>query len=160
MVATEFDVSGPVHRFLIRPNCSMTWRDAVHFYLGMVTVSFGIAILFAANGAWPVLPFAGLEMLVLGIALYITARRCARWEMISIDADSIHIRRSPSNQLPPVSFRRAWATIELQPGSKSWYLPRLVIRSHGQTVEVGHCLNEAERKQLARELSRALAEIV
>ena len=135
----------------------MTWRDALRFYLGMVTVSFGIAIFFATNGAWPVLPFAGLEMLVLAVALYITARRCARWEMISIDADSIHIYRSPSKYSPSVSFRRAWAKIELQPGEKSRYLPRLLIRSHGRSVEVGRCLNESERKHLAHELASALS---
>lgn len=41
--------------------------------LGALTL--GIAGAFAALGAWLILPFAGLEVLVLGAAFWITARR-------------------------------------------------------------------------------------
>ena len=75
MVATYFDDVDCSRRFLIRPNCSLQWREVVRFYLGIAAVSFGIAVAFALQGAWLVLPFAGIEMAVLGGALYIVARR-------------------------------------------------------------------------------------
>ena len=63
---------------MIRPNCSLPWRGTVRFYLGIVIVSLGIAAAFAMKGIWLILPFAGLEMVALGAALYIVARdgRC------------------------------------------------------------------------------------
>jgi uncharacterized membrane protein len=57
----------------------------------MVVVSFGIAIAFALKGAWLILPFAGLEMLVLGAALYVVARRGCRWQTVSIQGDQVEV---------------------------------------------------------------------
>lgn len=156
MVATEFDDISAIHRFLVRPNCSLSWAGVVRFYLWMVAVTFGIAITFAVNGAWLVLPFAGLEMLVLGAALYCVARRCASWQLITIDTDTINIYVSEAADTPAVTFRRAWAKIEYQVTKKNWYPPRLTICSHGQVVEIGNCLNEAERKNLANKLAAVL----
>ena len=155
MVASEFNSDSSIHRFLVRPNCSLSWSGIVRFYLGMVVVSFTIAGAFALNGAWLVLPFAGLEMLVLGLALYSVARRCASWQLITIGADTINIYVSVSTE-PLATFRRAWARLELQSGKNKWYPPRLTICSHGQAVEIGHCLNEAERRSLASQMSEIL----
>lgn len=41
----------------------------IFFFASLWLVCFGIAALFTAQGFWPVLPFAGLEILVLGWAL-------------------------------------------------------------------------------------------
>jgi len=43
----------------------------------LAAVAIGIAIGFAAIGAWLVLPFAGLEALALAIAFFAMARRIA-----------------------------------------------------------------------------------
>lgn len=156
MVATEFDNDASTHRFMVRPNCSLSWPGIVRFYLGMVVVSFGIAGFFAVYGAWLVLPFAGLEMLVLGAALYSVARRCASWQLITIDTDTVNIYVSVADEMPVASFKRAWAKLDLQATENKWYPPRLTIRSHGKVVEIGRCLNEAERRSLANKLSKVL----
>lgn len=155
MVATQFDSSTASRRFVIRPNCSLLWRDAVRFYLGMVLVSFGIAGGFAFYGAWLVLPFAGLEMLVLGAALYSVARRCSRWQAVSIGADTVEVSNH-GRAMGSRRFQRAWARVELQQPAIKGHPTRLEIRSHGQAVEVGSCLNEAEKKDLALALDQAI----
>lgn len=154
MVATQFDSFACPRRFLIRPNCSLPWRDAVRFYLGMVVVSFGIAIAFALKGAWLILPFAGLEMLVLGIALYVVARRTTDWQEISIDADQVDIVERDSGQAQ--SFQRAWVRVIHEVAPVRGHPSRLCIRSHGRSVEVGRCLNEEEKRYLAEQLNRAV----
>lgn len=63
----------------------------MRFYIGMVVVSFSIAIAFALKGAWLILPFAGVEMLVLGAALYVVARRGCRWQTVSIQGDQVEV---------------------------------------------------------------------
>lgn len=157
MVATQFNHLGASpRRFLIRPNCSLSWRSTVRFYCGIFTVSFGIAIAFAIQGAWLILPFAGLEMLVLGIALYTVARHNARWQEIDIDRDSIRITEHASSRVQRQSFQRAWAKVVLEPPAIRGHAAKLCIRSHGRSVEVGGCLNEYEKRQLAEQLGRAL----
>ena len=156
MVATYFDKQSCSRRFLIRPNCSLRWRDMVRFYLAMVAVSFGIAIAFSLQGAWLVLPFAGLEMALLGCALYAVARRAYRWQVISVHSDRIDITEHGSRQERLESFQRAWARVRLQPAAIQGHPSRLTIGSHGRRVEIGDCLSEDDKKYLAHELSLAV----
>ena len=140
---------------MVRPNCSLSWRNALRFYLGMITVSFGIAAGFAWQGAWLVLPFAGLEMLVLGAALYSVGRRCARWQLVSVCEDAVEVTEADA-AAGRHRFSRAWARVELVPPAIRGYPARLLIRSHGRTVEIGDCLNEEEKHYLARQLRLAV----
>ena len=156
MVATHFDNHDCSRRFLVRPNCSLRWREVVRFYLGMVMVSFGIALAFALQGAWLVLPFAGLEMAVLGVALYVVARRGYRWQVISVHTDRIEVAEHGTGQQRLATFQRAWARVHLQPAAIHGHPSRLTIVSHGRCVEIGGCLNEEDRKYLAQELSLAV----
>ena len=156
MVATQIDHEDCSRRFLIRPNCSLPWGDVVRFYLGIATVSFGIAIVFAMQGAWLVLPFAGAEMLVLAAALYVVTRRGSRWQMISIDRDHIVVTQHGPNDQRQETFQRAWARVELRPARIQGHPSRLTIGSHGRRVEIGGCLNEDDKKYLAQELALAV----
>ena len=103
-----------------------------------------------------VLPFAGLEMLALGTALYVVARRCCEREVISIAADSIRIERGVYYPRRCWTLARVWAQVVVERCPSAWYPSRLLIRSHGRTVEVGRFLNEEERQRLAVELTRSL----
>lgn len=156
MVATQFDKFARSRRFFIRPNCSLPWRNAVRFYVSMVSLSFGIAIAFAFKGAWLILPFAGLEMLVLGVALYVTARRAASWQEISINGDRIHVVEHDARGQQEQSFQRAWAQVLHEEAAIKGHPSRLSIRSHGRSIEIGGCLNEKEKRCLAQQLSQAV----
>lgn len=125
-------------------------------FAGMCFVSFGIATACTLMGAWPVLPFAGLEMLVLGICLYLTARRGALCEVVSIHDDVIEIQRGRSAPVQVCSFQRAWARVVMWRPRSGWLPSRLTIRSHGREVEIGAELNEDEKESLARELRRVI----
>jgi len=160
MVATHFDSDSATRQFLIRPNCSLSWKEAKRFYFGMVAVSMGIALLFALHGLWPILPFAGLEMLVLGGALYYVARRAQCWQLVLISRDRVEICNLGKSNVPDVVMQRAWARVELQNPEHTWYPSRLTLGSHGRFVEIGRCLNEDERSVLARELNQALRSTV
>jgi uncharacterized membrane protein len=56
----------------ISPHALLT----VFALLAAVTLAIGVG--FAAIGAWPVLPFAGAEVIGLAIAFALVARRAAR----------------------------------------------------------------------------------
>ena len=156
MVATQLDSFDCPHRFLIRPNCSMPWRDVVRFYAGIAIVSMGIAVAFAMKGAWLILPFAGLEMLVLGVALYVVAQRAANWQEIAIEADNIRVINHSPKQEKKLSFQRAWVRVVLEDATITGHPSRLLLGSHGRNVEIGSCLNEEEKHELALQLRRAV----
>jgi len=156
LVARQVDNFQGSSRFLIRPNCSLPWRGVVRFYISMVVVSFSIAIAFALKGAWLILPFAGLEMLVLGAALYLVARRGSCWQVVSIHGDHIEVVEHDSNSKRQQTFQRAWAQVKLEQARINGYPSRLTIRSHGRAAEIGGYLADAEKEELALELRLAL----
>ena len=155
MVAAGFDSASSRQRFVIRSNCSLSWRGALRFYLGMVAVSFGIAFFFALRGAWLVLPFAGLEMALLGAALYIVGRRCRRRQEVWLDGDRLEVVSPETGERQ--YFQRAWARVELEPARHRGHPARLLVGSHRRRVEVGAGLTEHERERLAVALRAALA---
>ena len=104
-----------------------------------------------------VLPFAGLEMGVLGVCLYLGARRCAVCEVISIRDDVVEIQKGRRAPVQVCRFQRAWARVNMWRPVSGWLPSRLTIRSHGREVEIGADLNEDERESLARELRRVIS---
>ena len=62
-------------RLVIGPNASMTVKVAWTVMAVMAFVSLGIAALFTLQGFWPILPFAGLELAALGLALPMSSPR-------------------------------------------------------------------------------------
>ena len=143
-------------RFVLRPNRSLSWRGSLFFFFSLLCISSGIAIGLTLLGFWLVLPFAGLEMLVLGGSLYIVACRCYECEVISINGDSICIERGRHYPRQQWMLGRVWARVILERCPKAWYPSRLLIRSQGRSVEVGRFLQEEERERLAAELTRSL----
>lgn len=157
VVAEDVDSEGSGCRFVIRPNCSLSWQQTVQIFGGIAVVALTIGAFLTLMGAWLVLPFAGLEVIALGAGLYVCARRGAEREVISILPDRIAIERGRYRPQFRCELLRAWATVHLLRASRRGYPSRLTIRSHGREVEVGACLVEEEREELAQALRRTLA---
>lgn len=60
-MATGANTQNSLSRFVVTPNCSMSWRENKVLVAGLAIVSFGIAGAFAMRGLWVILPFAGIE---------------------------------------------------------------------------------------------------
>jgi uncharacterized membrane protein len=147
--------AGDVH-FVIRPNQSLSWRGNQLFLAGMVAVSFSIAGVFAAQGIWMVLPFAGFEMLVLALALHQCCVRTCQQEVVSIAGSEVQVAVGREKPERSFTFKRCWARVIIDQAKTRGYPSRLLIRSHGRQIEIGACLIDDERQTLAAALRRAL----
>jgi uncharacterized membrane protein len=157
MIGQETQQKNNQSRFVIMPNRSLSWHGNLIFFLFMVVISFGIAGAFAMLGYWVVLPFAGLEMIVLGAALYLCSVRSSRCEVISLANDTVEVvigRHKPEHSH---TFNRYWMRVVLTPPRARGHPSRLLLCSHGRELEIGACLNNEERQQLARALEKSLA---
>ncbi len=140
--------------FILRPNGSLGWRAAKWACAGMLLVTAAIATWFTLRGAWLVLPFAGAEMLLVACALYLACRWSRHAEVIQVDDDSLIVRRGTARPEEEHRFQRGWARVVLVRDASGWYPSRLLLRSHGRSVEIGARLVEEERLELAEELGR------
>jgi uncharacterized membrane protein len=145
-------------RIVIRPNRSLTLRQLQLAFLGIAVVCLGIASAFAVIGLWPILPFAGVEVIVVGLGFYLSARGGQDMEVVSVGDDTVAVEKGRRQVSRRWEMQRAWAQIHLLPPKTRWYPSRLVLRSHGKALELGGFLNEQERQQLAGQLQCAIRE--
>jgi uncharacterized membrane protein len=154
--STKRDPLGGGCRFIIRPNRSLSWRELLVFFYISLSVSFLIALFFLLLGAWLILPFTGFEMLLLFLGLYYVAKRRSRdCEWVTIREDGIETILFTGRKKTATSFPRNWARLELQEDEK-WYTSRLLLGAHGKYTEIGAQLSAEEKRELYRDLSRAL----
>ncbi len=145
-----------MHLIEITPNCSLTPRTFTLFYLSVLAVSLPVAIACALAGFWPVLPFAGAELLGLWVALLVSTRRGRTREFIRIDECDVVVGRSGDGPAATHRFDRAWVRVRLQPARVSTWPSRLLVGAMGRSVEVGACLTETERVGLRLRLAELL----
>jgi uncharacterized membrane protein len=118
----------------------------------ILTVSLGIAAAFSIIfGAWPILPFAGIEMAVLYIAFRYIDRHAGDYERITIQGDSVAVEVREGTQVSHFRLQRCWAQVVCQPEGA-----RLALRSHGREIELGRHLCAEQRLEMARDLSLQL----
>lgn len=145
-------------RIVIRPNRSLTRRQLQLAFFGIAVVCLGIAGAFAVIGLWPILPFAGVEVIVVGLGFYLSARGGQEMEVVSVGGDKVAVEKGRRHVSRRWEMQRAWAQVRLLPPKIRWYPSRLVLRSHGKALELGGFLNDQERQQLAGQLQRAIRE--
>ncbi len=138
------------------PNKAMPWHQLVRIYTIFASFTVGVALGFYSQGLTLILPFAGLELMALGGVLYMSALRSNAKEVVSVAGDKIRIESGSHSPEKHYELERNWAKVVLDRSWNKWYPSRLLLRSHGQQVEIGRFLNEEERQGLAIELRRLI----
>lgn len=141
--------------WVARPNQALTPTLVRCLLLGVAGVSGGIALAFTAVGAWPVMPFAGIELGALWLALRHLQRHAGDEERIEAGPDQILVTRIQAGHTEHHEFSRYWARLHVvrAPGGNNC---RLFLRSHGRELEIGRLLTEAQKRVLARDLTAFL----
>ncbi|MCB1625026.1 MAG: DUF2244 domain-containing protein [Pseudomonadales bacterium] len=141
-----------LQRIVLAPHCSLSVRGAVYFFALMCCATFGVAGVVAAQGFWPVLPFAGLEMGLLGWALHQSMQRRHQRQTIVVSDDEVVIADG-ERECPVAVFKRHWTRVKVRSAGSRLHPSRLVIESQGKTCEVGGFLTEDERRRVALQLT-------
>ena len=134
----------------------MTPRALAVVVIVFALLSLTIALSFLSLGLWLVLPFAGLEILVVGVVIGLSIRSGKDYEAITVDDKHVEITFSRNRRLEEHRFQRYWTQVRLTPGGSRLQPSRLWIGSHGRYVELGRDMAENAREQLAVHLKRAV----
>jgi uncharacterized membrane protein len=108
---------------------------------------------FRFAGAWLVIPFAGIELLALGVAFLVHARHAGDYERIVVRADRLIVERVSGGNLAQMECQGPWIRVEY--GGARRELIRLVAA--GREMSVGRFVPDDGRSQLARELRASVA---
>lgn len=144
-------------RFELLPNRSSSWTQTRRFLMVIALLDGLIALLFAWQGLWLVLPFSGLEVAALGAGLYCCSRATYRRELILVEGERVVVLRGGERVECRDELARAWTRLQWQSVCERG-CSRLLLGSHGRFFEIGAFLVETERRQLAGDLGRLLGQ--
>lgn len=118
--------------------------------------AFAVGTVFYLAGAWPVLGFMGLEVLLVYGAFKLSYRSGRLRETVTLtDADLTVERVAPSGRIQRWRFQPNWLAVRLD-DPPDWDTP-LTLASHGRELVIGAFLTPAERKEVADAIRAALA---
>jgi uncharacterized membrane protein len=157
MDETLKSVSVEPMRLLLLPHRSLSRAGLWLFLAAQSVAAGGFAGLAAWRGNVFAPAFALLELAAVAYCLARVWRASATGEIITLTMSALEVVRM-DNAAAPVRMHPYWAQLTLQPGRWRGWPSRLLLRSHGRSVEIGAFLNEAEREQLALRLSTLLAQ--
>ena len=139
-------------QWLLRPNASMTGRQLFFVCALLAVLSLGIAGGFWFTGATLVLPFAGVEVLMLGVAVLVHARHADDSERILLDRHALTVVRVSAGRDERVQFQPVWVRVEPEQGDHSL----IELSGQGRRIAVGRFVRPELRRQLAEEFRWAL----
>ena len=119
---------------------------------------FLIGLGFFLAGAWPVIGFLGLELLVVWGAFKLNYRAARHRETIHTTTEELMVEsQTPAGKRAQKSFPIGWLRVSLSPSGspviKSRDQQKIILSSHGEQAEIGKYLHPAEKAELSSELS-------
>ena len=120
----------------------------------IAATTFGVAAGAAMIGAWPVMPFAGLEVLLVAVAFRVLQNHDEDFERLEIDEHEVRVEARRARCVTRFVANRAWARVILRDHGMRCSL-RLAYR--GRTEPLGRLLSDEERRTLAERLRGRIA---
>lgn len=133
---------------IARPNQSADWSANVSVLLALAIPVLGIAVFFALMGAWLILPFAGLELLALGIALYRVNHKLQYRHVITVSGDSVCIDKGYHTPRQRWQLVRHKSGLTVTAEQHPWDAPLLCVHDRNVYVTLGEFLNREDSLKL------------
>ncbi len=121
--------------------------------LGGISFTAGVAFLWI--GAWPVLGFFGLDLLLVYFAFKLNYRSGRLRELVEIDDGELRVTRiHPSGRRERFSFQSAWVRVNLREEVDG--RTELSVSHHARALVFGRFLTDDERRDFSEALRGAL----
>ena len=121
----------------------------------LIGLSVAIGVGFTLVGAWPVIGFFGLDIILVYVVFQMSYRSARRSEHVRLTARELAVTADDgSGGIRRAVLQPYWAQVELVLGARN--RQRLLLRSHGHVMELGSFLGPDEQSVLADALQDAL----
>ncbi len=142
----------------IRPHRSLGRTGFVLVMLLIGGFSFVGGVVFFLIGAWPVVGFLGLDVLLVYWAFRSNYRAAAAYEQVIITPSELRVRQvSHRGRAREWMLNPLWTRIDRET-HEEFGLMRLSLVSRGWRLVVASFLGPREKESFAKQLSTALAE--
>ncbi len=141
---------------LLTPHRSLNRTGFLAIMLFLSVVSFATGIAFLLKGAWPVLGFFGLDILVIWWAFRVNFRTGRAREEISVTASELRVRRvSHRGQVTEWTFNPLWVRLDTEV-DEDFGIEHLYLISRGRQIQLAIFLGPEEKGSFYNALVAAL----
>ncbi|HET7717491.1 MAG TPA: DUF2244 domain-containing protein [Bauldia sp.] len=147
----------PIFSAILRPHRSLSPRGFVMVMLALISCSFTAGLAFWSMGAWPVVGFFGLDIVLVQLAFRMNYRQARASEEITLFPHRLSVVNvSATGEVSEAAFNPYWARLEVERHPAAG-VTRLSIASHGRRFDIAGFLGPGERESFAAALAAALA---
>lgn len=154
MVIVNTNKTGRFSQIILKPNASFSWAANLQLLYVLLVVSFAIGFGFLYVGAWVILPYSIIELVVLTACVYYCVKRCNQQEVITIEEFEVSLQRGLKTPTEELSFHRLWAKFVVQAPRHPLDPSRVTLLSQGKEYEIGSFLSAKDKTQLIDALKR------
>lgn len=121
-------------------------------------VSFAAGMAFLIIGAWPVMGFFGLDVVLIYWAFRANYRSAAAYEQVTVTPSELRVKKvSHRGEVAEWSLNPMWVRLDRET-HEDYGLLHLYLVSHGKRLAVASFLAPNERESFAAALSAAIGE--
>jgi uncharacterized membrane protein len=148
----------PLFSATITPHRSLGRRGFIALMCAIGGISFIGGMVFLALGAWPVMGFLGLDVLLIYWAFRANYRAARAYETVTVTASAITIRQvSHRGAKTELTFNPLWVKLERE-ADPEFNAGKLYLVSRGRKFVIAGFLSPREKDTFAGALLAALHE--
>lgn len=118
-------------------------------------VSFSVGFFFLMLGAWPVMGFFGLDVLLIYLAFKLNYRDGLAYEKVELSPQILRLTQvDPAGGQRSFDFNPYWVRVGLREEHDGRTI--MWLASHGREMVFGHFLSDDERREFVEALGTAL----
>jgi uncharacterized membrane protein len=143
---------------VLTPHRSLSRRGFLSLMLVASGISLTTGMVFLLAGAWPVLGFCGLDVLLLYWAFQVSYRRAKAYEQVTVTSSELTVRQvSHRGRIREWTLNPVWVRLDRVVHAE-FGIERLFLVSHGRRLGIAAFLGPQEKESFALALSAALGE--
>jgi uncharacterized membrane protein len=143
---------------LITPHRSLGGAGFLVLMAAIGGVSFAAGIIFLILGAWPVVGFFGLDVVLIYWAFRINYRAARAYEEVMVTSSELRVRKvSHRGRVAEWSLNPLWVRLD-RDTHEEFGIERLFLVSRGRKLPIGGFLSPGEKESFADALAAAIGE--
>jgi uncharacterized membrane protein len=159
MSPTAFAADAPIFEASLVPHRSLSNRGALILVAAVSLIWAVMSVSFLAMGAWPVLAFFGLDIVLLAWLVWLNVRDARRREEVSVSRTTLEVRRFAPNGLRRElhRFNPLGTRLNVE-RHEEFGVMKLTLAARDKQLTIGDFLNPDDKESFAKAFSAALAQ--
>lgn len=148
-VNRKTDNNDTITTLILSPDRSLDWDGNKRVIWSLGSICIGIAMGFTIiAGAWVMLPFAGLEVLILSLALYYVSWKLSYRHILTLNNKQLIIEKGVYRPKGKWVWEKQTTRLVTTTAKHDWEAHGLTLINNNEKVNIGDFLSQSDSNEL------------